>query len=353
MKLINREKLLLSYIQQSKFFTSSIMTKLTNSRWLILGGSGFVGRWLTLFGQEISVRSDSPSMVTIASRDPQRTRIKLRNFLPSQYVVPKVISIHDLLHNPETLMDLNGVDTIFHAATPTDRQDQSILELPSLTTAILDICQGFDLPKFIHLSSGGVYPRERFFGQLIPEGANRVSVSQSVNAYQQVKVTLEQLVESATESGKVRGANPRLFAFAGPGFPIDGTFAFSDFMRSALLQKPIEIRGNPATCRSYMHPVNMVEWLISLSVRIDQVGLDPVHIGSHIPISMMDLATRISQDFGGIEVRYSEKGKQDAEWYVPEVLRMRSLGCDLELSTLDEILDSWKVYLAPQHSAWS
>lgn len=345
----DRQQLLLNYIHQSRTFSPDLIKRMHDSRWLIFGGSGFVGRWLTLFGQEFSSRNELPAMVTVVSRNPQRARIRLRSFLPKKYPVPAVISIHEFLHDSDVFKKLKGVDTIFHAATPTVHGDKSLLEVVSLTSMILDKCDWLERPKFIHLSSGGVYPRDSFSGRLIPEGTGRLTVDQTTSAYQEAKVRLEQLVELATQSGKIRGANPRLFAFAGPGFPLDAPFAFSDFMRLALLNKPIEIRGNPDTCRSYMHPADMVEWLITLADRIDYIGLDPVHIGSHVPISIMDLATRISRKFGEARVQILEHGKNDAEWYVPEVTTMSNLGCTLDLSTLDVILESWRVYLAPQN----
>jgi nucleoside-diphosphate-sugar epimerase len=352
MKENDQQELLLKHIRQSSAFSPDVVKRMHDSHWLVFGGSGFVGRWLTLFGQEFSIRNQSPTMVTIVSRNPQRASAQLRSFLPRQYLVPKIISMQEFMYDAEVFNSLENVDTIFHAATPTNRHDKSILDLPSLTSVILEKCDRLDTPKFIHLSSGGVYPRDRFLSQLISEGTKRVAVNQAVNAYQKVKVTLEQMVEVATEAGRIRGANPRLFAFAGPGFPLDAPFAFSDFLRSALMKRPIEIRGNPFTRRSYMHPLNMTEWLVSLVDQIDQIGLDPVHIGSHIPISMFDLATKISQEFGGVEVRSVEGGAQNEEWYVPEVLKMRSLGCNLNLSSIETILESWVDFLAPQHSIW-
>jgi nucleoside-diphosphate-sugar epimerase len=248
---------------------------------------------------------------------------------------------------------LGEIDTIFHAATPTYYHDKTMMNLPALTSSVLEKCKLLDQPRFIHLSSGGVYKRPQFLGRLIPEGTDRVSADQAVNAYQQVKVTLEDLVEEATRAGIIRGVNPRLFSFAGPGFPLDSNFAFADFMRAGLSGRPIEIKGNPFTNRSYMHPVNMVEWILTTWLNADLIGLMPVHIGSPIPISMLDLATKLANSLGGMEVIYSEVTQQPADWYVPDVLSLRNFGCSVDNYNIEKIIESWRSYLSPQRSLWS
>lgn len=102
------------------------------------------------------------------------------------------------------------------------------------------------------------------------------------------------MIDQANRDEVIRGINPRLFAFAGPGFPLERDFAFSSFMRMALQKKPIVIRGHPDTRRSYMHPIDMATWIICAWANVDALRGHPIHIGSPVPISMLELARQIA-----------------------------------------------------------
>jgi nucleoside-diphosphate-sugar epimerase len=339
-------------INSSKFLSENLSAETFNSKWIILGGTGYIGRWLTLFCQVISSRTKSPSMVTVATRNIKAAETKLRNFLPNQYPIPSLIDISDLQDPWKFSKIMEDVDTIIHASTPTDGNNQEIFKVPEITSRILENCKKIQPPRFIHLSSGGVYKREVFVGKLVPEGSDRVEKEAAINAYQRVKIEMEELVEKATIAGIVKGVNPRLFAFGGPGFPIESKYAFAHFMRSALRGENIVIQGNPSSTRSYLHPVDMVEWIFLVWKNIDQLMQGSLHIGSPIPVTMLTLATEIAQEFSGVKVISSNISNQEVEWYVPETLALRNLGATIHNSTLKEIISSWRNYLAPRRSIW-
>ena len=340
-------------LQESLSFPTKLPGEIEGSKWLILGGTGFVGKWITLYGLELWSRFKVGPEVVIASRDVAMAEKQLRSFLPPRFELPKVTSYHDILGRHASESNLNEVDTIFHSATPTHGHSGSIYEVLEITKVLIEKCIDLNAPKFIHLSSGGVYQRGDFKGRFVTEDTPRVESEQSVNAYQRVKVDLEKLVESAHKQGMIRGANPRLFAFAGPGFPLNQEYAFADFVRLALANKSIVIRGNPQTRRSYMHPLDMTQWILQVWLNIDSIGLNPTHIGSSVPVSIFDLATQIAQYFGSNDVQSLSSAYPEEEWYVPEAMRMRNLGCELEYSSIESILDSWSNFLSPQKSAWS
>ena len=321
------------------------------SKWLILGGTGFIGKWLTMATLEWARRSDCRVQTVVATRNKASAEFSLRQFIPPTLPMPLLVTYKELLLEPQSEKLLNGVDTIFHAATPTAQYDGKILELLDLTALLIKKCRNLAQPRFIHLSSGGVYQRENFDGRLIPESTTRVNSSSSINVYQRVKVKLEEMVETATTAGFIRGCNPRLFSFAGPGFPLNRHFAFADFMNCAILKKPLVVRGHPLTRRSYMHPSDLVEWIFQLVSEIDKVGLKPVHIGNPVPISITELATRIVERVGGRIVQNEITSTSD--WYVPDVTTMRSIGSTLKYSEIDSILDSWLRYLSPRETVWS
>lgn len=323
------------------------------SGWMILGGSGFVGKWLTLLGQRLAMENGNENLVTVATRDVRSAEIKLRNFLPRKFKLPKFVEIGELQDPSSFRRLMKNVDTVFHAATPVNGNAKELLDVPTISRQIIDNCRLISSPKFIHLSSGGVYTRTDFIGRQVPESTNRVRKEDAVNSYQRVKVEIEELVENATTEGIVRGVNPRLFAFGGPGFPLESKYAFADFMRSAILGRNIEIQGNPQSHRSYLHPIDMASWILSVWKNLDQLKGRPIHIGSPIPVSMHDLATTIASEFKDVNVIVRDEGKSAPEWYVPETTTIRNFEVSMGLSTISQIIESWLRYLAPQSSSWT
>jgi nucleoside-diphosphate-sugar epimerase len=330
-------------LNNSRLFTDNFLSSAHGSKWLILGGTGFVGRWLTLFGQEIASRTEKPDMVTVVTRDIQRARDALRRFLPSKYELPEILPLDFLNSDIRSNSRIQKFDTIFHAATPTSKHEKYMDDVLLVTSRLLEKCKRFNHPRFIHLSSGGVYARQEFQGRRITENVNRVAATKASSVYQRTKVMLEEKVERATEEGIIRGVNPRLFSFAGPGFPLNSHFAFAEFMRTALKDKNIVLRGNPDTCRSYMHPVTMVEWILTCWKYADQIGLSPLHVGNPVSITMMELATLVADEIGGVTVRLLPN-QHLIEWYVPEVTTLTNLGCRHDDYSTREIIQSWKRY---------
>jgi nucleoside-diphosphate-sugar epimerase len=340
-------------LHRAKDCLKDVFEYIEDSHWMILGGTGFVGKWITLVGQEIFESIGTGPRITVVTRDKLNATKVLQSFMPSHLPLPQLISYDEFFADPVTGSQYERVDSIFHAATPTHKLDHNIFSLPELTERILIKCASLNQPKFIHLSSGGVYRRNLFNGRHIPENSQRADLSEAVNAYQEVKIRLELLIDQANKDKIIRGINPRLFAFAGPGFPLERDFAFSSFMRMALQKRPIVIRGHPDTRRSYMHPIDMATWIIRAWANVDALREHPIHIGSPVPISMLELASQIASFFASSEVIVERNPYVEEEWYVPEIVTMRNLGCGFMFPSIHTIIESWVAHLSPKNSAWS
>ena len=326
---------------------NDLLENLKDSRLLIFGGTGFVGRWICLVGQGILASTGVGPRLTIISRDKLRAARVLRAFIPSDISLPQIISYEEFFDDSNFKAGAEKVDGIFYAATPTNKDDKSIFRLPKLTERILARCADLNKPKFLHLSSGGVYERGMFHGQHISERMPRVELIESLNAYQAVKIELELLVEQADAAGIINGVNPRLFTFAGPGFPLGSKYASADFIKSAILNKRIVIKGHPETRRSYMHPADMVVWILRAWANVDVLKGRSFHIGSPVPLSLHELADRIAYFVGSTEIIMNSDPLVEEEWYVPEPLALRSLGCTFLHPNIDVIVESWLRYLSP------
>ncbi len=245
-----------------------------NSRILITGATGFVGTWLTTSLFEANQRYNLHLKLSLLCRDTGKILLndpeKSLNFIT-----------HNLL-NPIIIPD-QEFDFVFHTATPSKPSTGGTDPAFVYNTATVGtenllkfVGSRKKPPKFLHTSSGAV----DLLNSEIPE-------TEIQRAYRLGKSQAEKLVSEATVRGEILGANPRLYAFAGPGIATDAHFASGLFMRSALEGFPISIHGNPETIRSYMYPTDLVSWLLRI---IQSPTTDVIRVGSPEKVTILELA---------------------------------------------------------------
>lgn len=200
-------------------------------------------------------------------------------------------------------------DCIFNAATPStpahggENSEQVIGASHSGTKNLIDVCESSTKTTFINLSSGIVTKR------INDKSLNLDNVK---DAYLEGKRSGEKLVIDATADGIVRGTNLRLYAFAGPGISLTDHFAVGNFMNDALHGRPILIRGNPETRRSYLYPTDLISNILA-SAGTQSEGVQ--EIGSRVDISMIDLAVKINSVMDNKGINQSAEYGQPDSYY--------------------------------------
>lgn len=212
-------------------------------------------------------------------------------------------------------------DLIFHGATPASTLSKSMKydELENATVGglkeiIHSSVRSDGRTVVVNLSSGAVYGNEARRARLISETCPIASHPEVESGYCRVKILSEDLVSVYSNKGLIRGTNPRLFAFAGPGIPLNEKFAVGSFVNSAISGKTIEVYGSPYTTRSYMYPSDLVTSLFRLAVK---PTLDTIHLGSNKPLNMQAIAEKIDSVFNGKGIKVSSE-LTEVEHYVPE-----------------------------------
>lgn len=312
-----------------------------NRRLVLLGGSGFLGKWILSSILEANRVHGCNVELIVLSSDVE----KLRESHPDFEKDFKSIKID--FRNTNNDFELPEADFIIHAATSTNpnihqKSESAILTVAeNSTNLILKSAAKFgNQPKVLHLSSGIVYGRNTNLDSLIQE-TEVVSTNSIPDTYEGSKLLIESMLDRATYEGIVRASNPRLFAFAGPGLPLDKHFAIGNFMRDCLEGRKIKILGNPKTLRSYLYPTDAVTWVLKI---LANPTTSPINIGSDQSISLFDLANLISNKLGGVGVQI-EPNSSIADSYVPSVeqasrIYALSVKVDLESAIL-----RWRDYL--------
>ena len=315
-----------------------VFCRLSGEKILITGATGFIGTWLTytflMANKELGCKIE----VDIVYRDELKLKKiyssnlnKIRNKFKFDLNVES--SLIPFENKSYGLLIHAASNTNYHLNTGTSASTYNLLKMAKNQR---------NKPIFIYLSSGAVYGELHV--QKFPEiNLHSVPVpSEIYKNYALEKYLSEKLIEEATLGGEICGSYPRLFSFYGPFFPIRDQYAVSSFLMAGLSNKKIELKGNPATTRSYLYPTDLIAAILKQTL---SPSLFPTHIGSDKPIKMIELATMIDQITGnnGIEIRPSE---QIASHYVPEVLNTESRIGTIQTVEIADGLERWRNFLA-------
>ena len=306
---------------------------------VIYGGTGFIGTWLSagLIKAKLELKLDLD--LTIVTRSQKNALEKLGLGAKSITFVQ-----HDFSTGP--LYSHNIADIVIHAATPTNPLTGSMNHLATLEGTInaADHAKNVrslnsDKPYVLHLSSGSIFGRQPLSVR------NRLETDKPLlvgnNAYTQAKIEAERILFDANQKGRVTLQSPRLFAFAGPLISLSHHYAVGNFLQNGINGEKIKVQGSPLTIRSYVYPLDLVKILFSL-VKLNQYH--DINIGNDLPISMIELATKISNltSKRGVELMNPEALPSN---YVPSVKNLRQLVWQQDFISLDQAIEKWITWL--------
>ena len=305
-----------AYVQNS--FTQEEVNSVRNSSYFLSGGTGFIGKWIVTILSYLVVDGKKPS-VKVITRNPFNAVELFRN-----HDNVSIVDWATLTLELNTQVFSNRMIVGFHAGVPAASGDgiepYEVERYKKNTETYANLLGSiFENPEFVNLSSGGIYNRP--ISGLIPEDDSLVSKHFN-STYQSVKIRDENVVNELTSSTKIRGVNPRLFSFTGPGLDVPGRFALGSFLNDAMSGKAVTISGCPSSLRSYMSPIDMGIWLIKSSVH---PTTETLHIGSSEAFSMYEIAKIVSKKFGTGQVTVDESSKSDPEAYVPDTTKSEKL----------------------------
>lgn len=319
---------------------SNVAHELQGAKIMILGGTGFIGSWLTrsllFLNREYQLGID----LTLSTRDLKSAEAKF-NYWGRDSL--KFVEMDLAKFNS---LPLEGITHVIHGATSSTKisgsgnSEQVFNSTVNGVKSIIDsIPLGSPAIKILHLSSGAVYGRTN--NEILKEIEIPFETNTSLNNYAQAKVEAERILCEATSQGLVIGANPRLFAFFGPGLVMNEHFAIGNFLADALNRREIIVSGSPTTTRSYLYPTDLVSWI--LQILINPVNR-PIHVGSENVISMKDLAGKINELTNNQGLKVSNL-HAEVSHYVPSTEETRKIYSTTETVSLEEGLIRWIKFL--------
>ena len=258
------------------------LAALRGKKLFLTGGTGFFGKWLLAallhanaeidLGVEMIVLSRDPG--AFAARHPEINHESAATFLRG--------NVADFTADPWTF------DFIIHGAADTttvaDERERS-RSIVQGTQNVLNLARR-NHARLLNISSGAVYGAAA--GKREGASEDDYAAARPVTPYGLAKREAEALCMES----QVDFVTARAFAFLGPHLPLDAHFAAGNFLRDALRGGPVEVRGDGTALRSYLHPVDLVIWLLRILVRGSRGHA--FNVGSDEVVSTADLARLIS-----------------------------------------------------------
>lgn len=319
-----------------------LLAELQGKDIFITGGTGFFGCWLL---ESLVWANDNLGLNASAL-------VLTRNYDAFKKTAPH------LANNPAIKFQIGDVRNfsfpkgefshIIHAAATSARatfnNEDSLIKFDTIvagTRQTLDFAVKCQAKKFIFASSGAVYGKQPFDLAYISEDYCGAPDSNDPNsAWGVSKRTAELLCALYSKKYGLETKIARCFTFIGPYLPLDIHYVVGNFIHNRIENKPIIIKSDGSSYRSYLYAADLIIWLWTILLR--GKNCRPYNVGSEKEIDIYSLAkiiAKISKPELEVKVRQKRTPNKPGERYVPSTQRAR---CELGVKQIISLEDSIK-----------
>ncbi len=242
-------------------------------------------------------------------------------------------------------------DYLLHMATTTAHEtfngeldESKVKTLEVGTENIIDFAIKNKIPKLLFTSSGVIYGQSDKM-HLMEQDFVKSPIVNKGTGLAQGKILAETIITNRCRSHNINYKIARCFSFVGPYLPLDIHYAIGNFINDARQNRPIVLRSEGKSVRSYLYIADTIIWLLKLLV-CDEEGV--FNVGSERQITIYDLAHKVrdmispSSDVVIVHKDLTE-GNFTRDIYVPSVSKIKSsLGVEEWTSLEDSILKTAK-----------
>jgi UDP-glucuronate decarboxylase len=311
---------------------------LEKKRFLIVGGTGFIGTYLSEFLNYINSKNNLKMEVNVITRKNNILRTRMNDGIH--------FHIHDIRY-PIT-ENLNNFDFIFHLASkasPKNYQSNKIDTIESNLLGIknlLDYSKGTLNNKFLYLSSSEVYGDNIENPKPISEttfyGLDPLSPR---SAYAESKRISETYIKSFSEENLINFNIIRPFHTFGPYIDLQDGRVFSDFIKSIIEKNKIFMNSNGSAKRSFCYISDAI--FAYLLIAIKGVSGHAYNVANpQNYVSILELANLLKENIQHrrIEIINKEDNKSKVENSKvinsrPSIKKLQDLGWNPEVELLE------------------
>ena len=199
----------------------------------------------------------------------------------------------DLVESDAATMPIpeGPVDYVIHSLfAPAPLADME-RQFERATARLLEVSSKKRASGCLLCSTGAVY-KPSSSGSPTPEDWPRFGAGDPLS-YPRIRSQVEDQWQAGFASCGLPVTIARGFAFIGPRLPLDGQFAIGNFLRDVLNGRPVTVRGDGASIRSYLHASDLTIRLWHLLLGGQPGGI--YNVGSENTITIGEAARAIAR----------------------------------------------------------
>jgi UDP-glucose 4-epimerase len=240
----------------------------------------------------------------------------------------------DVRDSDLVLKETKGADAIVHLAAVTDAASNDIEEIFGInvhgTLNVLEACRKNDIRKLVFSSSAAVY------GDAKPP-LNESMHCKPINLYGASKLASESYISAYASSYGLDATMFRFFNVYGPCCK----GVVRTLIRASLDKKSIVIEGDGKQTRDFVYVDDVVDVMVKA---LSRKGLGPYNIGTGIETTINELATKISELGGKLEIKHDLPRKNDIKKSFADVSRASAAGFKANTSLGDGLKETFRFF---------
>ena len=328
-------KILIEDLQHILIHTESLWDEMNEKRIFITGGTGFFGCWLLESFTYIVEQLKLSAQAVILTRNPERFKQKCPHLFNHPALKFHQGDICNFVFPKGEFSHLIHAGTSTNARLYQDNHLGMFNEIIEGTRRTLEFAKRSGVKKYLLTSSGAVYGKQPDTMSHIPETyQGSPDTCNIASSYGEGKRVSELLCTLYSQQYGIETKIARCFAFIGPHLPLDIHFAIGNFIQDALAGKPIEIKGDGKSLRSYLYASDLIIWLWNILFK--GKSCFPYNTGSNNEILIKDLAELIGKMYKvKVNIYQATELEQKPQRYIPDIQRIIA---DLELTQWIDLL---------------
>lgn len=272
------------------------LESLRGSELVVIGGTGFVGTWITEMVAALNDEYQFGTELKLISRSTDQFSLRLPHLANRPDVALIKSDVRQLGQFPMT------ADWVIHAAANPDVRTHasSPLDTASVivegTMSVMRTAERLGrLRKLLYLSSGLVSGPQPASVDMLSENAAGAHAPDASFIYPNAKRFAETICSAARAQSRIPVLAARPFSFIGPYQSLDTPWAQTTFLSDALRGHPIRVLGDGQVVRSYLYGADAAYWFLRI-LTAGKSG-DVVNVGSPDGVTLQDLAGTVAKNF--------------------------------------------------------